>query len=72
MGILDNVFVKKALKSMLTEEQFKIMQNFTTAVQSGKISKDKLAKVGNKLSKMSHKEINALLDMIDKNHQQCL
>ena len=68
MGLLDNVFVKKAIKSMLTEEQFKIMQNFTTAVQSGKINQDKLVKVGNKLSKMSHEEINALLDMIDKKY----
>ena len=72
MAILDNVFVKKALKSMLTEEQFKIMQNFMTAVQSGKINQDKLVKVGNKLSKMSHEEINALLDMIDKKYQKCL
>ena len=68
MGLLDNVFVKKAIKSMLTEEQFKIMQNFTTAVQSGKINQDKLVKVGNKLTKMSHEEINALLDMIDKKY----
>ena len=66
MGILDNVFVKKALKSMLTEEQFKTMQTFTTAVQSGKIDQAKLNKVGNKISKMSPEEINSLLDMIDK------
>ena len=66
MGILDNVFVKKALKSMLTEEQFKTMQTFTTAVQSGKIDQAKLNKVGNKISKMSPDEINSLLDMIDK------
>lgn len=66
MGILDNVFVKKALKSMLTEEQFKTMQTFTTAVQSGKINQAKLNKVGNKISKMSPDEINSLLDMIDK------
>jgi hypothetical protein len=66
MGILDNVFVKKALKSMLTEEQFKTMQTFTTAVQSGKINQAKLNKVGNKISKMSPEEVNSLLDMIDK------
>jgi hypothetical protein len=66
MGILDNVFVKKALKSMLTEEQFKTMQTFTTAVQSGKIDQGKLSKVGNKISKMSPEEVNSLLDMIDK------
>ena len=66
MGILDNVFVKKALKSMLTEEQFKTIQTFTTAVQSGKINQAKLNKVGNKISKMSPDEINSLLDMIDK------
>ena len=66
MGVLDNVFVKKALKSMLTEEQFKTMQTFTTAVQSGKINQAKLNKVGNKISKMSPDEINSLLDMIDK------
>ena len=66
MGILDNVFVKKALKSMLTEEQFKTMQTFTTAVQSGKIDQAKLNKVGNKISKMSPEEVNSLLDMIDK------
>ena len=66
MGVLDNVFVKKALKSMLTEEQFKTMQTFTTAVQSGKINQAKLNKVGNKISKMSPDEINSLLDIIDK------
>jgi hypothetical protein len=66
MGILDNVFVKKALKAMLTEEQFKTMQKFTTAVQSGKIDQAKLNKVGNKISKMSPEEVNSLLDMIDK------
>ncbi len=66
MGILDNVFVKKALKAMLTAEQFKTMQKFTTAVQSGKIDKAKLNKVGNKISKMSPEEVNSLLDMIDK------
>lgn len=66
MGVLDNVFVKKALKAMLTEEQFKTMQTFMTAVQSGKIDQAKLNKVGNKISKMSPDEVNSLLDMIDK------
>lgn len=67
MEILNNFFVKKAIKSMLTDEQFKIMENFLTAVQSGKINKAKLSKVGNKISKMSPEEINKLLDVIDKN-----
>ena len=67
MDILGNVFVKKAIKSMLTEEQFKIMENFMTAVQSGKIDNGKLKTIGNKLSKMSSDEINKLLDLIDKN-----
>lgn len=66
MGVLDNVFVKKALKAMLTEEQFKTIQTFMTAVQSGKIDQGKLNKVGNKISKMSPEEVNSLLDMIDK------
>ena len=65
MGILDNVFVRKAIKSMLTEEQFKIMEKFMTAVQSGKIDQNKLKKVGNKISKLGTDEINDLLDLID-------
>ena len=67
MGILDNVFVKKAVKSMMTEEQFKMIEKLTTAVQSGKINQGKLASVGNKVAKLSPDEINSLLDLIDKN-----
>ncbi len=67
MDILGNVFVKKALKSMLTEQQFKMMENFMTAVQSGKINQGKLASVGNKVAKLSPDEIDSLLDLIDKN-----
>ena len=67
MGILDNVFVKKAVKSMVTEEQFKMIEKLTTAVQSGKISQDKLRSVAKKVSNLSIDEINNLLDLIDKN-----
>ena len=67
MSILDNVFVKKAMKSMMTPEQFTIVQNFLTAVQSGKINQAKLKKVGDKVSKLSPDEVNSLLDLIDKN-----
>jgi len=67
MGLLDNIFVKKALKSMMTPEQFTAVQNFTTAVQSGKIDQNKLVKVSDKVSKLSPEEINRLLDLIDKN-----
>ena len=66
MDILGNVFVKKAIKSMMTEQQFKMLENLMTAVQSGKIDQAKLNKVGNKISKMSPEEVNSLLDMIDK------
>ena len=67
MSILDNVFVKKAMKSMMTPEQFTMVQNFLTAVQSGKINQAKLKKVGDKLSKLSPDEVNSILDLIDKN-----
>ena len=67
MDILGNVFVKKAIQSMMTEEQFKMMERLMTAVQSGKISHEKLKRVGDKFSKLSVDEINGLLDLIDKN-----
>jgi Ca2+-binding EF-hand superfamily protein len=38
-----------------------------TAVQSGKIDKDKLRKVSDKVSKLPPEEVNSLLDLIDKN-----
>ena len=66
MSILDNVFVKKAMKSMMTPEQFTMAQNFMTAVQSGKIDQSKLSRVGNKVSKLSPEQVNKLLDDIDK------
>jgi hypothetical protein len=66
MSILDNVFVKKAMKSMMTPEQFTMAQNFMTAVQSGKIDQGKLSRVGNKISKLSPEQVNKLLDDIDK------
>ena len=67
MSILDNVFVKKAIKSMMTTEQFATIQNFMTAVQSGKIDREKLSKVAEKVSKVSPEQVNSLLDLIDKN-----
>ena len=66
MSILDNVFVKKAIKSMLTPEQFTMAQSFLTAVQSGKIDQGKLKRVGDKVSKLSPEQINKLLDDVDK------
>ena len=66
MSILDNVFVKKAIKSMMTPEQFTMVQNFMTAVQSGKIDKEKLKRVGDKISKLSPEQINNLLGDVDK------
>ena len=66
MNILDNVFVKKAIKSMLTQEQYTTFQSFMTAVQSGKIDKGKLMKVCDKVSKLKPEEINGILDLIDK------
>ena len=66
MDILGNVFVKKAIKSMMTPEQFSTMQNFMTAVQSGKIDKKLLKSVGEKLSKLSPEEINKVLNLVDK------
>lgn len=67
MELLGNVFVKKALKSMMTEEQFNMMEKLMTAVQSGKIDSVKLKRIGEKFSKMSIDEINKLVDLIDKN-----
>jgi hypothetical protein len=49
----------------MTKEQFAATQNFMTAVQNGKIDKEKLKKVSNKISKLSPDEINELLDLID-------
>jgi len=66
MNILDNIFVKKAMKSMMTPEQFETIQRFMIAVQSGKIDKTKLSRIGQKVSKLSIEEINDLLDEIEK------
>ena len=67
MNILDNIFVKKAMKSMMTPEQFETIQKFMTAVQSGKIDQAKLSRIGQKVSKLSTEEINGLLDVVEKN-----
>ena len=66
MNILDNIFVKKAMKSMMTPEQFETIQKFMTAVQSGKIDQEKLSRIGQKVSKLSTEEINCLLDVVEK------
>jgi hypothetical protein len=65
--LLDNIFVKKAIKSMLTEQQFMAIQNFMTAVQNGKIDKTRLKRVGDKVSKMSPEEIDNVIELIDEN-----
>lgn len=67
MNILDNIFVKKAMKSMMTQEQFETITKFMTAVQNGKIDKSLLSKVGEKVSKLSPDEVNNLLLFVDKN-----
>lgn len=67
MGLLDNIFVKKAIKSLMSPEQYSAVQKFTTAIENGDIDKGKLARVSNKVSKLSSSEINSLLDLIDKN-----
>ena len=67
MNILDNIFVKKAMKSMMTQEQFETITKFMTAVQNGKIDKSLLSKVGEKVSKLSPGEMNNLLSFVDKN-----
>ena len=67
MNILDNIFVKKAMKSMMTPEQFETIQRFMTAVQSGKIDQAKLSRIGQKVSKLSTEEINSLLDIVEEN-----
>jgi len=43
-----------------------MVQNFMTAVQSGKIDKEKLKRVGDKISKLSPEQINNLLGDVDK------
>ena len=72
MDILGNVFVSKVIKSMLTESQYKTLENLLTAVQSGKINQDKLKSVGNKVAKLSPDELNTLLDLIEKNYLNLL
>ena len=44
-----------------------MMEKFSTAVQTGKIDRAKLKRIGEKFSKMSIDEINKLVDLIDKN-----
>ncbi len=67
MNILDNIFVRKAMKSMMTQEQFETITKFMTAVQNGKIDKSLLSKVGEKVSKLSPDEVNNILSFVDKN-----
>ena len=43
-----------------------MVQNFMTAVQSGKIDQGKLKRVADKVSKLSPEEINGLLGDVDK------
>ena len=51
----------------MSPEQYSAVQKFTTAIENGDIDKGKLARVSNKVSKLSSSEINSLLDLIDKN-----
>jgi hypothetical protein len=44
-----------------------MVEKFSTAVQTGKIDRVKLKRIGEKFSKMSIDEINKLVDLIDKN-----
>lgn len=67
MGMLDNVFVKKAMKSMLSKEQFAAIDKFTNALQNGEIDKNLLIRVSDKVSKMPTNKINELLELIEKN-----
>jgi len=65
--MLDNIFVRKAMKSMLSKEQFDTIDKFSTALQNGEIDKNLLARVGEKISKLPTKDVNKLLELIDKN-----
>lgn len=66
MSIFDNIFVKKAIKSVLSNEQFEALENFSNGLESGEIDKVKLQQVSKKVANLTPKEINALLDVIDK------
>jgi hypothetical protein len=67
MDILGNIFVRKAIKSMMTPEQFAAVERIMTAVQSGKIDKALAVKVASKFEKFDDADINKLLKLIDKN-----
>ena len=67
MSIFDNIFVKKAIKSVLSNEQFEALENFSNGLESGEIDKVKLQQVSKKVANLTPKEINVLLDVIDKN-----
>ena len=62
-----NLVTRNALKMFLTKEQYKGVDNFLTAVHSGKISEAKLNKVIDKLSRLDESEVNGVLDLLDKN-----
>ena len=66
MSIFDNIFVKKAIKSVLLNEQFEALENFYNGLESGEIDRVKLQQVSKKVANLTPKEINALLDVIDK------
>ena len=65
MSVFDNMFVKKAIKSMVTSEQFNLIQNFMKAIESGEIDNAKLKIASDKISRMKPKEINGMLDLIN-------
>ena len=65
MSVFDNMFVKKAIKSMVTSEQFNMIQNFMKAIESGEIDNAKLKMASDKVSKMKPKDINNILDLIN-------
>ena len=67
MSIFDNIFVRKAIKSVLSNEQFEALENFSNGLESGEIDKVKLQQVSKKVANLTPKEINVLLDVIDKN-----
>jgi hypothetical protein len=66
MSIFDNIFVKKAIKSVLSNEQFEALENFSNGLESGEIDRVKLQQVSKKVANLTPKEIDALLDVIDK------
>lgn len=66
MSLLDNMFVKKAVFSMLSSEQRQSVDVMLKAFNDGEIDRTLMDKVVPKVSKFTPSDINRLMEIIDK------